>query len=286
MATLKKINDDLEAISVVSSIVDVYQKAAYSKMMDIRKGVLKTREFLTEVATVYHLAERSEEFYLENIKNKNPLSLIKEKKKEEVVVFLSANHFFYGNLILDTWLEARDYWKNGKADLVIVGRTGKYLAESYQLGDKIFCFDLDDQKPEKEKIGEIAEFIKEYKKVTVFHGRFESILVQNPAMTDVTVGMSSGEVMEEKKRYLFEPSPEAVLEFFETEIMMSLFNQTILEHALARHGVRMVSMHRASENAEKKRGEIERIKRRVERQKMDKEQIEDFSSFSLWRKKT
>ncbi len=289
MTTLKKIKDELEAVSTVSAIVDVYQKTAYSKMINIRKDVLKTRQFLTQLADVYHTIRSSHEFFAkESGKKRGKTEEVSpvETKKGQVLVFLSANHFFYGTLILDVWSEAYEFWKSNKPDLVVVGKTGRYLAKNYGLGDKIFYFDLDDAKPEKSKIAEIINFIKKYKKVIVSHGRFETVMVQNPVMSDIL-----GEVPTERegkseiKKYLFEPTPEAVMDFFETEIMASLFNQTILEHALARYATRMMSMYHASENAKKMKKEIEKSKRKLEWQELDKKQVEIFSAFQLWEKK-
>ena len=47
----------------------------------------------------------------------------------------------------------------------MVGRIGKYLAEGSGFGHKLMYFELNDEKPEKEAIKDIAEFIKNYEKV-------------------------------------------------------------------------------------------------------------------------
>jgi len=85
----------------------------------------------------------------------------------------------------------------------------------------------------------------------------------------------------EIKKYLFEPSPEAVLEFFESEIIISLFNQCLLEHQLARYASRTIAMYRARENAKDLRKKLETIKNKLVREKSNKEQIELFAKIKI-----
>lgn len=288
MDTLKKIKERLEIISALNVITTVFQEIAHLRMIEIRKEVLRTREFLDELAGVYHLIKRS---YLNFFKKKmirkkesKEFSFI-AKKRGTVAIFLSANEFFYGTLILDIWSRVYDFWKNNKTDLVVIGRLGKYLAENYRLSHKILYFELNDEKPEEERIKEIIQFIKKYERIIVFHGKFETILSQNPAITDISGGVSFEERTEDIKNYLFEPSPEAVLEFFETEIVGNLFNQTILEHSLAKYTARMMSMYQATENIKQSKKELEKNKRKLEWQASDKKQVEIFSGFKLWSQK-
>jgi F-type H+-transporting ATPase subunit gamma len=285
MDTLKKIKQRLETISALNTITTVFQEIAHLRMIKIRKEVLKTREFLDELAEIYHLIKKSYlSFFKKNLikkKRGKEFSFI-AKKRGMVAIFLSANEFFYGTLILDIWSRVYNFWKNNKTDLVVIGRVGKYLAESYWLGHKIVYFELNDEKPEEERIKEIIEFVKTYEKIIVFHGKFETILNQNPAITDISGGISPEERTDEIKNYLFEPSPEAVLEFFEAEIVGNLFSQTVLEHSLAKYTARMLAMYQATENIKQSKKELKKNKRKLEWQALDKKQVEIFSGFKLW----
>ncbi len=282
MASLKKNKNDLETISQISLITSIYQEIAHLRMVEIRQAVLKIREFLDGLDRVYHLAKRS--FFASLGKKSEGIPYI-SKKQGEVAVFLSANEFFYGSLISDIWQKIQEYLKEREADLVVVGRMGKYLAEASGLGMKIFYFELDDEKPERERVKGIAELVKNYKKIVVFHGKFETVLSQNAVMTDISGGITFEEKISEIKNYLFEPSPETVLEFFETETVSALFNQTILEHRLARYATRMMAMYQATKNTKKIKKGVEKNKKKLEQQILDKKQIEIFSGFKLWSQK-
>jgi F0F1-type ATP synthase gamma subunit len=110
-----------------------------------------------------------------------------------------------------------------------------------------------------------------------------SVLNQISAKTDITGGINLGQkVQKSAKRYLFEPTPEKVLEFFEAEIIGALFNQTILEHQLARFAARMVAMDQATENANEELKKITRNLRQLRRRILNRKQLEIFAGYSLW----
>jgi F-type H+-transporting ATPase subunit gamma len=281
MPTLKEIKENLEMISIIKNIASTYQEIANLRMKQIREKVLKNRELFRELFNTY---QRIKSDYLSSLKKgrirKEKISF-RRPKKEKVIVFSSANQFFYGALILDTWKEVQKYLEKNKADLAVVGRIGKYLAEGSGFGHKMFYFELNDVKPEEARIGKILEFIKNYKKIIVFHGRYEKVLSQKPVMNEISGKLPFEEKFEKVHPYLFEPSPEAVLEFFETEIIAALFNQTILEHQLARYASRVMAMYQATENAKNSRQKLSIVENKLKRQKLNKKQIELFGSVKL-----
>ncbi len=281
MPTLKEIRKNLEMISTIKNIASTYQEIANLRMKQIREKVLKNRESFRELLNTY---QRIKSAYLFSLKKgwirKEKISF-RRAEKETVVVFLSANQFFYGALILDIWKEIQKYLEKNKADLAVVGKTGKYLAEGNGFGHKMFYFELNDVKPKEKRIGEIIEFIKNYKKIIVSHGRYEKVLSQKPIMNEISGKLPFEEKFEKVYPYLFEPSPEAVLEFFETEIIAVLFNQTILEHQLARYASRVMAMYQATENTKNSEQRLSIVENKLKRQKLNKKQIELFSSIKL-----
>jgi len=268
MPTLKKIKQNIKTISYIESIAKVYQEVAQMRMNQIREMVLKNREFIEELLKVYRIV-RGFQFEKKRV-----------DKKKRVLVFLSSNERFYGSLILDIWREVEKYLKEKGGDLAIVGKMGKYLVERSNLKLNFFYFDLDDEKPELEKIKEIVDFLKGYDEILVFHAKFKTVLDQRVELTNI----GGREIEEErvKKSYLFEPSPEEVARFFKEELLFSFFNQVLWDHQLSRYATRMVSMYRAQENAkklkEKMRMEMEKLKRKI----YNKKQIEQFAGYKLW----
>ena len=276
MPILKKIKEDLKAVSNIETITRTYQEIANLRMNEIRQKVLNNREFIEELSQVYTLAKKA---YLVLLKKEKPFI---KPKRERVVVFLSGNERFYGTLFSDIWRELLNYLAKNKADLAVVGRMGKYLVERSGFGHKMFYFELNDDKPEKNRLRGIIDFIKNYEEIIIFHGRFQTILSQKVVQSNISGGITLEEELEEVKSYLFEPSPEAVLEFFETELLSAFFNQTILEHRLSKYTTRMVAMYQATENAKKRERKLKIEQKKIERQLLNRKQIELFSGSQLW----
>jgi len=281
MPTLKEIKENLEMISIIKNIASTYQEIADLRMRQIREKVLKNRESFRELLNTYRRIKSAHLFSLKKGWIRKEKISFRRPEKERTVVFLSANQFFYGPLIWDIWKETQKYLEKNKADLAVVGKTGKYLAEGSGFGHKMFYFELNDVKPEQARIGEILEFIKNYRKIIVFHGRYEKVLSQKPVMNEISGKLPFEEKFEKVQPYLFEPSPKAVLEFFEIEIIAVLFNQTILEHQLARYASRVMAMYQATENAKNLGQKLSIVENKLRRQKLNKKQIELFGSVRL-----
>lgn len=297
MSSKKDLQETLSLLDGISVVTTAYQEIARTKMNQIRELVLKNREFLERLSVVYFSVKSA---YIHSVFPKKEEERKKlasrafiRKNNKEVVVFLSSNQPFYGRIILDIYLGVLDYLKYHKdADLVVIGRLGKFLIESRSGKRRFYYFDLSDEEAaDRESIRKIVDFIKHYKTISVFYGKFINPFVQKPAMTDVSGNLivSRGELLESlalgKQEVLFEPSPEEVLEFFETEIVASLFNQVVWEHQLAKFASRMMAMYQATENSKKTRkiilGKINKIRKQI----FNKKQINIASSFRLWSQK-
>lgn len=282
MPILREIKENLKAVANIEAITKTYQEIANLRMNKIRREVLDNRELTDELSQVYTLAKNTHTAYFKNRKLTEPRESFMKRRKQRVVIFLSCNERFHGTLILDIWKEIFNFLKNNRADLAVVGKIGKYLAERGGFGHKIFYFDLNDDQPEKERVKMIIEFIKNYREIIIFHGKFQTILFQKVSQSDISGGIIQKSQLAEIKNYLFEPSPEAVLEFFETELTSAFFNQAILEHRLSRYATRTMAMYQATENAKERRIELEAEQKKLTRQLLNKRQIEIFSGLPLW----
>ena len=121
MATLKKIEEEIQTISTIKNIVEAYQEIANLRMNSIREKVLKNRKFFIELSQIY---QRTKSAYLFSLKKgtlKDQKMSFLRPKKERVVILLSANSFFYGPLILNIWQELKRYSQSNKFDLAGVG---------------------------------------------------------------------------------------------------------------------------------------------------------------------
>ena len=291
MSSVKELRADAEAIGAVKTITSVYQEIASIRMNQLRDRVAKTRDFLDGVASVYNHAKTA---YIASLqsqpfqrgKKKLPNLDFVHRNGKTLSVFLSANEHLYGTLILDIWRHFVSDVSQEQSDALIVGSFGKYLINNENLAIKFSYFDLDDDAPAPAQIGKIIEFLSKYEKVVVYHGQMISVLNQITAKSEITGGISLKEkVQRTAKRYLFEPSSEKILEFFEGEIIGALFNQSVLEHQLARFAARMVAMDQASENAQEELKKIRKSLRALRRRTLNRKQQEIYAGYHLWKQR-
>lgn len=273
--TIQEIRKKIKVVSLLEKIASAYQEISEYEMKKIRELTLKNREFIEELLKVYGEAKRA--FLIELREEKKE---IPKPKKEKVFVFLSANAKFYGGLILEIWQKLINFLEKEKTDLVVIGEIGKYLVEQSKFKDNFFYFFLDDEKPKEKEFKEIVEFLQDYGEIKIFHGKFKTVLFQEAAITDI-----SGEGPESKENYgyLFEPTPEAVLEFFKKELISAFFWQVFLEHKLARHAMRMVQMYQATKRARERKEILQKEEKKIKWGLLDKKQQEINILSQLWR---
>ena len=277
MATLSEVKKKIKTVSLLKKITAAYQEISRHEMNKIREMTLKNREFIEELLKVYSEAKRA--YFLEAKEEKKEIPL---PPKKRAVVFLSANAKFYGGLIYEVWKKVFEYLKKNEADLMVVGEIGKYIIEQSKIKNKVYYFALDDEKPKEKEIKKIAKFLKDFEEIKVFHGKFKTILSQEIVCTEIS-GKAKEEKEKEVYKYLFEPSGEAVLDFFKTELISAFFYQTFLEHRLSRHATRMVQMYQASKRAKERETMLKKEERKLRWQIINKKQQEINTVSQLWR---
>lgn len=277
MATLKKIKDEIRFLSLLKEVTFIYQEMANFQMRKIQKEVLTTRRFLEQIREVYHHVMMS--FYGET---KEEISFL-EKNKKSIALFLSANERFYGPLIFYIWQKLLKELKKYD-EVAIAGQIGRQLALHQKTKEKFFYFELEDEKPKRERIETIFNFIKKYQKIVIFHGKFQTIATQIPEKTEISLTFLPEKEFssrEKRKYYILEPSPREILEFFETQIMKAFFNQVISEHQLAKFASRMLAMYRANENLKKNIRILEKKSKSLGKIVQNKKQLELLSIFKI-----
>ena len=286
MSSAKELKENLEVVSAIRDITSVYQEIASLRTRQLREGVAKTREFLAGVAEVYNHVKASYAAILQRQFRKGKADLRGsapfKRNGKKVFVVLTANEHLYGNLILDIWRAFLVDLRREEADAVIVGSVGKYFARNEKITAAATFFPLDDDRPTAGQIKKIIDFISQYEQIVVYYGEMVSILMQIHAKADISGGVTLGGEVGEAKSYLFEPSPEKILAFFETEIIAALFNQRIYEHQLARFAARMVAMDQATENARETLSKLDKEFKSLRRGIANKKLLETFAGRQFW----
>lgn len=251
MAYTKK---ELETLLSLQEIIEAYEEIASIRMQKVKKSVLANREFLDGLRRLAIEIRLSYKKELARIEKKSKSHSIRKTNSKAVAVLLSSNTGLYGDIVARVFKSFSDYAiKNPEADLVIVGKTGRRMYEStLETRDSkrtVTYFELADTYDDKERLSKIMNFVVEYQDIVIFHGLFVDMLKQE-AKSQVLTGTKviQSDMKEYKHReYIFEPSLETLVAYFEQEILISMFTHATHESSLSKYASRMISLDRATD---------------------------------------
>ncbi|MBI2599360.1 F0F1 ATP synthase subunit gamma [Candidatus Daviesbacteria bacterium] len=286
MSTKSRLIEDFEAANSLRFLAQAYEQISVVKMQQIRRSVLKTRDFLDRLADVFVDVKGSyKNKILELIKKKKNTTEVTSfstlaKNDKSVAVLISANTRLYGSIVYQVFDTFSRFIKEQKAtDVVIVGKIGKELFEAVDKRPYAY-FELPDNDVSFAQLESLVGRILNYKKVTVFYGQFINVLNQTPKALEITGEQSLDDRITEQERnlhFLFEPSLENILNFFETQFFTSSFKQTVNETQLARYASRIDAMEQAIVSIDKKIKNIKYLKLRAIKDTQNKKQQQKFA---------
>ena len=287
MITKKQIEGEMNNLQGLTSMIEAYEEIAATRIKRTRDSVLKSRSYLSEINDIFQQVKSSYRHELDalmkkgKIKDPAKLSFVQRNGKT-LSVFISANTGLYGDIVQKTFDLFIKQIENQQTDVAIIGKLGASLFEDYAIKVPYTYFELSDQNLDQEKLQQIATFLLQYERVVVYYEQFQSIVKQEAIMSDI-----SGNLIEENReieiiKYLFEPSLEKILGFFESEIFSSIFEQTVHESLLAKFASRMINLAQASENTKKRLKYLNFQKEQIKHRDNNRKQLQSISSMSLW----
>ncbi len=278
MVNKKALTREIAELSVLQTLSRAYAEIASVRMKKTRSGVLLNRNFLDSISKIFQEVLNSYREEIQTLAKKRNFSLPfgKHSTKKDitflahngktVAVFLSANVGLYGDIVGKTFeVFARDVAK-GEVEATVIGRLGLAMFRQSFPSLNYTYFDFPDNEVRGDLLGEIMRHLVQYEEIHVYYGKFQSVITQNPSVSKISAKVinleGSGEVDVTAKKYLFEPSLEKILMFFEGEIFTSLMDQVIRESQLAKFASRITAMTKAGENINRnlKKMEIEKLK--------------------------
>lgn len=290
MISKKEANSQLDYLANLRSILETYEEIAATRMGRIRSTVLKSRDFLFEINLIFQQIKTS---YKNEIKLLMKRKKIKDPKQltflarnnKTLQILISANTGLYGEIIRKTYNIFIENVKKEKCDVAIIGKIGYQLFKDEKINAPLNYFYFPDDKMDYEILKKLIEYIIQYQKVLVFYEKFNNVISQEPIITNISgdpLPWEEGRVSSAK--YFFEPSLEKIMEFFEKEIVGSIFEQSLMESQLAKFASRMVSLDTASENTKNRLKLINLEKERIKHRDINRSQVEKFSTMLLWKK--
>lgn len=278
MPDVRKIEDEINQLNGLYTMTQAYEQIASVRMKRTRASVLSNREFLDQINEVFDEVRNS---YAKQV-----AALVKGKRGpgarkitflahngKTVSLLLSANTGLYGDIVRKSFDFFMEDVKTAKTEVSIVGKYGLSLFLQ-QMPDRPYTyFDLPDQKVTPGQLATIVKHIVQYQEIHVFYGKFYNVIIQRPDLFSISSEISLSTKSEVKVSYLFEPTLEKILMFFETEIFASLFDQAVRESQLAKSASRVMAMDRAGENIKESLRELEFEKLRSRHRSFNRKQL-------------
>lgn len=229
--------------------------------------------------------------------SKSQMSL-KTGNGEHACVYLSANSGLFSKILERTYHEFIAYLDQHKeATPIIIGEYGKNLFLNEHPDWPYVFYPITEGKSDDSSLKKITEDLSLYSSVVIFYAKFETMASQTTTVLDVsgqeetninpdTIGQSSQpaqNIPSPTVHYLFEPSLEKIILFFESEIFFGIIQQTVTESELARYASRITTLDMARENIDQQLKAINLEKRFATHRLMNKKQTEAITGISLWK---
>lgn len=283
MQNKQQLKSDADLLQLLTVVAEAYEQVSVTRMKKVRDSVLYTRTFLSHVSDVF--------MKIKTYKSVAAAILKLEKQEagkngKKALVLLSSNGKLYGDIVSRVYKLFVETSEVQDADVVIVGKVGRELYDKYEKKKAYAYFDLPDSNIASTDLKKLTFLLKEYENVDIFYGLFEGFLSQKPVFSSV-----SGELPEYKKPeteirldeiYIFEPPLKDLLDFFETQIFVSLLKQSSHEAELARHASRIRSMESTLVNIALFQKVNNNEERKFDRHLSNSKQQSLMSGISLW----
>lgn len=126
MLTKETIYKEIDFLERTKDLCVSYEHISMMRMNTIKKGVLATRDFYTDVTDVYYKVKSTYKKQVLLIEKKKG-----EKKKKKVSVFLSADNKLYGDILNKVFHLFITSIREEETDILIVGSWEKVCMRLY-----------------------------------------------------------------------------------------------------------------------------------------------------------
>jgi len=285
MIDIKSIKQEVIELETLRNLVRAYEEIASLRMKKTRDSVLYNRAYQESINGIFEEVRTSYVREARAILNKkgkraSKLTFLAHNGKT-VAVLISANTGLYGEIVKKTFDMFVKEVRNKGSEATIIGRHGLSLFIGALPNTPYTYFDLPDTGVNSDDLAQIIRHIVQYEQIHVFHGKFYSVIKQEAEELTISAEISLKEdaaKLELKQTYLFEPSLEDILMFFETEIFGSMFEQIVRESQLAKYASRVLAMDRADVNIKDRLGKLNMLGLRAGHSKVNKKQLGSLTS--------
>jgi F0F1-type ATP synthase gamma subunit len=299
MEQRQQLKQELVTTRSMKMLTTAYQEHALEQINIARYSVLASRDFAIELTDIFSNVRTSYQNLLERMvsKDKKELAELRKRMKngKEVLVLISANNKLYGELIPKICRLFISKAQSSNSDLVIVGRDGRNFVDQSGINRTYQYFEIPDTNISQESLKPLLSYLLPYENVLLYCGKFNNVVSQEAIAASITgdhpldendkKADGTDKTKDQEDMFLFEPSIEYVMDFFENQIFSIILSQTISEAQLARFGSRIQAMETAQNNMQELLEVLLKKERRLKSMEINKKQLQLFAGKALWGRK-
>jgi len=231
--TVNEIKKLLDQDQDLKTIAESYTEISAAKMQRIRSGIEKNRLFFDEISLLYETLKRAAS--ARNIQ-------LQPKPRQNLSILITSNFPFYGQIekpVVDLFVKASN------SDLLVIGKTAvEYIKTTYP-NLKFEALFLKKDLPSTEESAQIRQIIGPYNFIFVYFSKMITSFNQKPQILNLSQIIKKYNNIA-KIDYIFEPEIYQMMQFFDSQILLSLISQSFLEAELSRTAGRLIAMDEAS----------------------------------------
>lgn len=278
MASARDIRRKIRSVQSTQKITRAMEMVAASKMRRAQERVNQSRPYATKIREVIgHVAQAQTEYV-------HPYMVTRESRRVGLILISTDRGLCGGlnaNLFKSVIGQLRAWEREGlEVDLCTVGsKAGVFfrrlgcniVGETSQLGDAPSLNDL---------IGAVSVMLRAYDegridRLHIAYNDFVNTMTQRPTLAQLVPLPPAPEALSTYQwDYLYEPSPEAVLDALLRRYVESMVYQGVVENVASEQAARMVAMKAASDNAADLIGELQLIYNKARQAAITKELAE------------
>ncbi|HYD35099.1 MAG TPA: F0F1 ATP synthase subunit gamma [Vitreimonas sp.] len=249
--SLVSVHLEQQNLSSLSGMVEVYGQVAAGNLKTVKNDVVNSREFMDGLRDMFQEIKSAWE-------KRAIASTVLPHNDQEVVVFVSANLGFYGDIVERTYQQFASYLEtNTVQKIVVLGREGKHMVATRLPQHPFDYVDFPDQTVEEPALKQLVNDLEQFERIKIFHGKYVSTITQEVVATKL-----EGETVDVLD-YIFEPDTESIVNLFEGEILSSVVEQALREGQLSKFAARIMHLGLAMNKIEDRSRQVELRRRRL-----------------------
>ncbi|MFK8011257.1 MAG: F0F1 ATP synthase subunit gamma [Marinicellaceae bacterium] len=253
MAVGREIVTKIKSVQSTKKVTSALEMVSASKIKKAKDQMLKSRPYAQQMQTIIgHLAHSSPEY-------KHPFMQNREIKRVGYLV-ISTDRGLCGGLNTNLFkksVEDMRVWqeKQVEIDVVTIGNKASTFFKKIDVNLKASVGSLGDNPEVTNLIGIVKVMLDAFTnekidRLYLVFNDFVNSIVQKPTVQQLLpLEPTENEAIKTNFDYIYEPSPEEVLDFILGRYIESLVYQGVLENLASEHASRMVAMKNATDNA-------------------------------------